>query len=61
MFYVLHSSFIFCLADLQSSIYQQVFTNRVGYSVEPDQLASEKPAGLDLGCFQKQDISELSW
>ena len=28
--------------------------------MDPDQLASEKPADLDLHCFQKQDISRLS-
>ena len=28
-------------------------------SVDPDQLASQKPADLDLHCFQKQDISWL--
>ena len=34
---------------------------RVEDSVDPDQLASQKPADLDLHCFQKQDISGLSW
>ena len=28
------------------------FTNRVKNSVDPDQLASEKPADLDAHCFQ---------
>ena len=31
-----------------------VFTSRLGNNVDPDQLASEKPADLNLQCFQKQ-------
>ena len=30
------------------------FTSRVEKSVDPDQLASEKPADLDLHCFQNR-------
>ena len=30
-----------------------VLTSRVENSVDPDQLASLKPADLDLHCFQK--------
>ena len=37
---------------LQGSIYWHVLTSRVENSVNPDQLASEKPADLDLHCFQ---------
>ena len=33
-------------------MYKHVFTGRVGNSVDPDQLASEKPADLDLHCFK---------
>ena len=36
----------------QDSSYLCVFTNRVVNSVDPDQLASPKPADLDLHCFQ---------
>ena len=30
------------------------FTSRVGNNVDPDQLASEKPADQDLHCFQNR-------
>ena len=30
-------------------------------SVDPDQLASQKPADLDQHCFLKQDIQALSY
>ena len=39
--------------------YQHVFTSRVKNSVDPDQLASEKPADLNLHCF-KHDISRFN-
>ena len=32
----------------------------LGNSVGPDQLASQKPADLDLQCFQKKEITVLS-
>ena len=41
--------------NLQDSIYKHVFTD----SVEPDQLASEKPADLDLRCFQNMIYARL--
>ena len=34
-----------------------VFTGRVDNSVGPDQLASQKPADLDLHCFQKGGLN----
>ena len=43
--------FLFNLIYLQDSRYKHVFT-RVENRVEHDQLASEKPADLDLHCFQ---------
>ena len=36
---------------LQNSSYKHVFTSRVGSSVDPDQLAFQKPDDLDLQCF----------
>ena len=51
-FYVLHSSSRFI--NLQESSYYHVFASRVENSVNPDQLASEKPADQDLHCFQNQ-------
>ena len=47
-FNVLHSSPI----DLQEYSYYQLFTSRAENSVDPDQLASQKPADLDLHCFK---------
>ena len=31
----------------------QLFMSRAENSIDPDQLASEKPADLDLHCFQR--------
>ena len=39
---------------MQDSSDHNVFTTRVENSVDPDQLASEKPADLDLHCFQNR-------
>ena len=48
--------------DFQDSSYQHVFTNRVENSVDPDQLASQKPADLDRHCLQIGDIYPgLAW
>ena len=32
-----------------------------GNIVDPDQLASEKPADLDLQCFQNRIYMDLAW
>ena len=37
-----------------------VFTSRFQNSADPDQLASEKPADLELHCFKKLDISGVN-
>ena len=37
---------------MQEWSYKLVFTKEVKNSVDPDQLASKKPADLDLHCFQ---------
>ena len=37
------------------------FTSRVEKRVDPDQLASEKPADLDLECFQKRMYQGPAW
>ena len=37
-----------------------LYTSRAGNSVDPNQLASEKPADLDLYCNQKQNILQSS-
>ena len=44
--YLLHTS-----TNLQHSSHKNVFASKVENSVEPDQLASEKPADLDLHCL----------
>ena len=49
--YQLHSSLFFLINFSDSSEFQ-VFTSRMENNVDPDQLASEKPADLDLQCFQ---------
>ena len=59
--YVLHSSPIFNLNKTHESSYKHVFTSRVENSVDPDQLASEKPADLDLLCFQNSICAGLAW
>ena len=50
-FSVLHSPLI--LYSLHAGFYynKHAFTSRGGNSVDLDQLASEKPADLDLYCF----------
>ena len=40
---------------------QLAFRGRVENSFDPDQLASEKPADLDLHCFQKRIHLCLAW
>ena len=47
-------SYNFHLIKLQDSNYEHVFKSIVENSVDPDQLASEKPADLDLRCFQNK-------
>ena len=39
---------------MQDSSYYQLFTARVEKSADPDQLASQKPADLDMLCFQSR-------
>ena len=36
-------------------------TSRLEKSVDSDQLASEKPADLDLDCFQNRLYPHLAW
>ena len=48
----------------QKSSYKHAFTCNVKGIVEPDQLASEKPADLDLHCFQNGiylDSARFKW
>ena len=40
--------------SLQDFSYRHGFTNREENSVDPDQLAFQKPADLDLHCFHKR-------
>ena len=49
----------FFLSYSKDSCYWHV-TSRVEISEDPDQLASQKPADLDLHCFRKKDISKFS-
>ena len=46
--------------DLQDFSYWHGLTIRVENSVDPDQLASEKPADLDLHCFQNRIYLSLT-
>ena len=41
--------------------YKHVFTSRVENSVDPDQLASQKPADQDLHCFRNGIYPGLAW
>ena len=45
---------------LSISMYN-VFPNRVENNEDPDQLASEKPADLDLHYFQNMKYSGVAW
>ena len=45
--------------NLLDSNYENVYTSRVENSVDPDQLASQKPADLIYTIF-KQDLSRFS-
>ena len=45
-------SLLFYQTSLQDSRYWRAFTSRAENSVDSDQLASEKPADLDLHCFE---------
>ena len=47
--------------DLQDFSFWHGLTSRVENSVDPDQLASEKPADLDLYCFQNNIYPCLTW
>ena len=40
--------------------YKQVFTSRLENIMDPDQLASEEPAVLDLHCFQNTGYIQVS-
>ena len=53
----------FCSINFNTGFQSLVcfFTSRVGNSVDPDQLASEKPADLDLHCFQNRIYLGLAW
>ena len=53
MTYVLHFSPIFFLDNLYQSSCKHVFSIKMENSVVPDQIASSKPADLDLHCFQR--------
>ena len=44
----------FSLLNSQESYYKHIFTSRGDNSVDPDQLASKKPADLDLHCFENR-------
>ena len=46
---------------IQDSFYNMYFTRRVGNSVDPDQLASQKPADLDPPCFEKKGVIFIIW
>ena len=52
--YVQHSSPIYILLNRRIQIIDILFTSRVQNRVDPDQLASEKPADLDLHSFQNR-------
>ena len=39
---------------VNGSSYLHVFTNRVQNSKDPEQLGSQKPADLNLNCFQNR-------
>ena len=41
--------------------FRMYFTRRVESSVDSDQLASQKPADLDLPCFQNRVNLGLAW
>ena len=59
---LLHSS-NFYPTKLQDFIWWHVLTRIIESSVDPDQLASEKPADLDLHCFQNRILvyPGLTW
>ena len=44
-----------------TSYNKHVFTSKGENSVDPDQLASQKPADLDLHCFQNWIYPTLAW
>ena len=50
----------YCPKEYQVDL-RNVFTNTVENSVDPDQLASHKPADLDLHCFQNRIYTILAW
>ena len=50
----------FHLTNLQDSYNQHVNKSRMENSVDPDQLASEKPADLDLHCFQDRKYPDVA-
>ena len=60
--YILHSSPIFIQSTLQEFNLEHVnvFTSRMENSVDPNQLASRKPADQDTHTVFKKDISGLS-
>ena len=47
---------IFYQIKLQDSSQWLYFTSRVVNNVDPDQLASQKPADLGLHCFQNKSM-----
>ena len=47
--------------NLQYSGDEYVFTSRMENSVDFDQLASEKPADLDVQCFHSVVYQGLAW
>ena len=60
-FYVLQSSFNFYHINLKDSSYWHILTSKVENSVDPGQLASQKPADLDLHCFQNRIYPGSTW
>ena len=58
MYYTSPQFFTF---NLQDSSYKHLFTRRAENSVDPDQLASEKPADLDPHFFQNRIYPDSAW
>ena len=56
---MLDTSFFYPKITCRIQVYEHVLTSRVKNIVDPDQLASEKPADLDLHFFSKSDETRL--
>ena len=59
--FIINTPTILYSIDLQNSSYQSVFTIKVENSVDPDQLASQKPADQYLHCFQNKIYLCSTW